>query len=52
MWLVFIAGEGPHGAVIHYRATEETSRTVTKDSHLLIDSGGQYDVGTTDVRAQ
>lgn len=44
-----IAGEGPHGAVIHYRATPATSRAVTKDSHLLIDSGGQYDVGTTDI---
>lgn len=44
------AGEGPNGAIIHYRAAEPTCATVTKDSHLLIDSGGQYDVGTTDVR--
>jgi len=44
-----IAGEGPNGAVIHYRAAEGTCRTVTTDSMLLIDSGGQYDCGTTDV---
>jgi len=44
-----IAGEGPNGAIIHYRAAEPTCATVTKDSHLLIDSGGQYDVGTTDI---
>ncbi len=43
------AGEGPNGAVIHYRAAAPGCGTVTRDSHLLIDSGGQYDVGTTDV---
>lgn len=44
-----IAGEGPNGAVIHYRAAEGSCRTVTPDSMLLIDSGGQYECGTTDV---
>lgn len=44
-----IAGAGPNGAVIHYRAEEETCRSVDKDTLLLIDSGGQYDCGTTDV---
>jgi len=42
-----IAGEGPHGAIIHYRATQATARTVGSDSILLCDSGGQYDCGTT-----
>jgi len=44
-----IAGEGPHGAIIHYRATKESARVVGPDSLLLCDSGGQYDCGTTDV---
>ena len=44
-----IAGEGPNGAIIHYRATKESARVVGSDSLLLCDSGGQYDCGTTDV---
>ncbi len=44
-----IAGEGPHGAIIHYRASAESARKVGPDSLLLCDSGGQYDCGTTDV---
>ena len=44
-----IAGEGPHGAIIHYRASVESARKVGPDSLLLCDSGGQYDCGTTDV---
>ena len=44
-----IAGEGPHGAIIHYRASRESARTVGSDSLLLCDSGGQYECGTTDV---
>jgi Xaa-Pro aminopeptidase len=44
-----IAGEGPNGAVIHYRAQPETCRTVTGTSMLLLDSGGQYECGTTDI---
>lgn len=44
-----IAGTGPNGAVIHYRVTEETDRTL-EDGHLLVlDSGGQYLDGTTDI---
>ena len=44
-----IVGEGPHGAIVHYRATEASARRITKDSMLLLDSGGQFLCGTTDV---
>uniref|UniRef100_A0A7S0ZFC2 Xaa-Pro aminopeptidase P n=1 Tax=Timspurckia oligopyrenoides TaxID=708627 RepID=A0A7S0ZFC2_9RHOD len=44
-----IAGSGPNGAVIHYRAEPESCRTVFDKELLLIDSGGQYREGTTDV---
>lgn len=44
-----IAGEGPNGAVIHYRPVEGTARAIGKASMLLLDSGGQFDCGTTDV---
>ena len=44
-----IAGEGPHGAVVHYRATRESARVIGGESLLLCDSGGQYACGTTDV---
>lgn len=44
-----IAGAGPNGAVIHYRPLPETCRTVDASTLLLVDSGGQYDCGTTDV---
>ena len=44
-----IAGSGPNGAIIHYRATKKTSRVVKKKDLLLCDSGGQYKYGTTDV---
>ncbi len=37
-----IAGAGPNGAVIHYRAQPESCRKVDKDTMLLLDSGGQY----------
>lgn len=47
-WLVLPA-KGPNGAIIHYRATKGSCRTVTPNSVLLVDSGGQYDCGTTDV---
>jgi Xaa-Pro aminopeptidase len=44
-----IAGTGPHGAIMHYRVTEETDSTL-KDGHLIVlDSGGQYLDGTTDI---
>ena len=45
------AGAGANGAIIHYRAEAKTAGTVDKDTHLLIDSGGQYDCGTTDISA-
>ena len=44
-----IAGSGPNGAIIHYRATKKSNRYVNKRDILLIDSGGQYKWGTTDV---
>jgi len=45
-----IAGVGPNGAIIHYRAKEdETMRYLNMDEPILIDSGGQYEYGTTDV---
>ncbi len=44
-----IAGSGPHGAVVHYRVTEETDRAVQPGELLLVDSGGQYLDGTTDI---
>ena len=44
-----IAGTGPNGAIMHYRVTEETDSTLA-DGHLLVlDSGGQYLDGTTDI---
>ncbi|MBB3860165.1 Xaa-Pro aminopeptidase [Novosphingobium hassiacum] len=44
-----ISGAGPHGAVVHYRVSEETSRTLEPNSVYLVDSGGQYVDGTTDI---
>ncbi|MEL6521979.1 MAG: aminopeptidase P family protein [Pseudomonadota bacterium] len=44
-----IAGSGPNGAIVHYRVTHETNRSVTPGELLLIDSGGQYLDGTTDI---
>lgn len=44
-----IAGYGPNGAVIHYRPDAENSCRVMPEGLLLIDSGGQYPDGTTDV---
>ncbi len=44
-----IAGAGEHGAIIHYRAVPGTDRDVRRDEGFLIDSGGQYLDGTTDV---
>ena len=44
-----ISGTGPNGAIMHYRVTEETDSTL-QDGHLLVlDSGGQYLDGTTDI---
>jgi len=44
-----ICGAGPNGAIIHYRVTEETDRPVRQGELLLVDSGGQYVDGTTDI---
>ncbi|MEM9342539.1 MAG: aminopeptidase P family protein [Pseudomonadota bacterium] len=44
-----ISGAGPNGAVVHYRVTRETNREITPGDLLLVDSGGQYVDGTTDV---
>ena len=44
-----IAGYGPHGAIVHYSATEETSSEIKPEGLLLIDSGAQYLDGTTDI---
>jgi Xaa-Pro aminopeptidase len=44
-----IPGAGPNGAIVHYRATPATNRTLETGSLFLLDSGGQYPDGTTDV---
>ena len=44
-----IAGTGPHGAIIHYRADKNSNRKINKNDIFLCDSGGQYKYGTTDV---
>ena len=44
-----IAGSGHNGAIIHYKSTKLSNRKLKKNDILLIDSGGQYKWGTTDV---
>jgi Xaa-Pro aminopeptidase len=44
-----IAGAGPNGAIVHYRVTRATNRTIAPGELFLIDSGGQYEDGTTDI---
>ncbi|WP_404479773.1 aminopeptidase P family protein [Novosphingobium sp. BL-52-GroH] len=44
-----ISGAGPNGAIVHYRVSEETNRTLQPNSVYLVDSGGQYPDGTTDI---
>lgn len=44
-----ISGAGPNGAIVHYRVTEETNRRIADRELLLVDSGGQYVDGTTDI---
>ncbi len=44
-----ISGAGEHGAIIHYRATAESNRAINPNEVYLIDSGGQYLEGTTDI---
>src|SRR5712672_3623122 len=44
-----IAGTGPNGAIVHYRVTRKTNRRISPGDLFLMDSGGKYDDGTTDV---
>ncbi len=44
-----ISGAGPNGAIVHYRTSPETNRTIRPDELYLIDSGAQYLDGTTDI---
>ncbi len=44
-----IAGTGPNGAIVHYRVTRKTNRRIAPGDLLLMDSGAQYEDGTTDV---
>jgi Xaa-Pro aminopeptidase len=44
-----ISGSGPNGAIVHYRVSEETNRPLQPGSVYLVDSGGQYPDGTTDI---
>ena len=44
-----ISGTGPNGAIIHYKATKKSDRRLKKKDIYLVDSGGQYNYGTTDV---
>lgn len=44
-----IAAYGPHGAIVHYEATEETASRLAPRGLLLLDSGAHYTMGTTDI---
>jgi Xaa-Pro aminopeptidase len=44
-----ISGFGPNGAIVHYRVTRKTDRRIAPDGLFLIDSGAQYEDGTTDI---
>jgi Xaa-Pro aminopeptidase len=44
-----IAGSGPNGAIVHYRVTRKSNRRIAAGELFLIDSGGQYLDGTTDI---
>jgi Xaa-Pro aminopeptidase len=44
-----IAGAGSDGAIVHYRVTSRSNRAVASGELFLIDSGGQYEDGTTDI---
>ncbi len=44
-----ISGAGPNGAIVHYRSSEKTNRKLEAGTLYLIDSGGQYVDGTTDI---
>jgi Xaa-Pro aminopeptidase len=44
-----ISGSGPNGAIVHYRVTESSNRALGQNELFLIDSGAQYEDGTTDI---
>ena len=44
-----ISGVGPNGAIIHYNVSNKTNRRLKRGDIYLVDSGGQYEFGTTDV---
>ncbi|MER8659584.1 aminopeptidase P family protein [Mesorhizobium sp. M1148] len=44
-----ISGAGPNGAIMHYRVSRATNRKLTKGELFLLDSGAQYQDGTTDI---
>ena len=44
-----ICGSGPNGAIVHYRVNRASNRTLKPGDLLLVDSGGQYQDGTTDI---
>ena len=44
-----ISGAGPNGAIVHYRVTQKTNRAIAPGELFLIDSGAQYEDGTTDI---
>jgi Xaa-Pro aminopeptidase len=44
-----IAGVGPDGAIVHYRVSRRTNRRIAPGELFLVDSGGQYEDGTTDI---
>jgi Xaa-Pro aminopeptidase len=44
-----ISGAGPNGAIVHYRVTRKTNRRIVQNELFLLDSGGQYEDGTTDI---
>ncbi len=44
-----IAGAGPNGAIVHYRVTRKTNRRIEPGELYLVDSGAQYEDGTTDI---
>jgi Xaa-Pro aminopeptidase len=44
-----ISGAGPNGAIVHYRVTRKTNRPIRPGELFLIDSGAQYEDGTTDI---
>jgi len=44
-----IAGSGPNGAIVHYRVTEDSNRRLGLNELFLVDSGAQYEDGTTDI---